>query len=298
MAASTVGNNKEGLVSTKEIDFLDQDPVIRGQRYACVSFVSPEEVIAKKEVFVVNRFVAGLAADVDVMLSNVAAKFADDADVQDSVRLIRERHGYMWSEETAQAEYAAFAQAKADELDAAFRDAHKFGTSVRGFKIRGVYDTVEDATSRAQAIKRFDDKFHVYVAEVGCWCPWSPDPNAIQDVQYAETQLNTMMKKYNESMEAKTEMYDARKREKVERMHIEREVWLEAHKRELAEAKTRKEEAAEEAKVEVEAKVEEEAKGGAEDVKDVEDVVVEEAKGAVEEVEDGKEVTNEEASSV
>jgi hypothetical protein len=99
-----------------------------------------------------------------------------------------------------------------------------------------VYDTVDDATARAHAIKKFDNNFHVYIAEVGCWCPWSPYPDAIKDGEYAETQLNTLMKKYQESQDAKGEVYEQRKREMVQRMGEEREIWLEQRKQELATA--------------------------------------------------------------
>ena len=36
-------------------DFLEVDQSIPGQNYACISFVSPEEVLKKKELFMVHK---------------------------------------------------------------------------------------------------------------------------------------------------------------------------------------------------------------------------------------------------
>jgi hypothetical protein len=38
---------------------------------------------------------------------------------------------------------------------------------------------------------------------VGKWLPWDPSPSAIPDQEYAEDQLNTLMKKYKENEEAR-----------------------------------------------------------------------------------------------
>lgn len=233
MAATTA----TATTTTKECDYLEQDPLIRGQRYACISFVSPEDVLASKDAFVFGKFVASVAGDVAGMLENVKAKYAADAEVQEMVRLVRERHGYLWSESEMQAEFTSFkSAAETADLEAEFHRTNGFRTSVRGFKIRGVYDSVEDATARAHAVKKFDNNFHVYIAEVGCWCPWSPCPDDIKDGEYAETQLNTLMKSYNENQTSKTEVYEQRKRDMIKRMDDERETWLERRKEELATA--------------------------------------------------------------
>ena len=45
---------------------------------------------------------------------------------------------------------------------------------IRGLKIRGVYDTYEDATKEAKELRDMDKHFHVFVGEVGKWLPWDP----------------------------------------------------------------------------------------------------------------------------
>ena len=36
---------------TKEEDFLEADQSIPGQKYVCLSFVSPEDILKKKDIF-------------------------------------------------------------------------------------------------------------------------------------------------------------------------------------------------------------------------------------------------------
>jgi hypothetical protein len=44
------------LVSTKEVDYLDEDKPIRGQNFVLVSFISPEDVIVNKEAYIFTKF--------------------------------------------------------------------------------------------------------------------------------------------------------------------------------------------------------------------------------------------------
>jgi hypothetical protein len=105
--------------------------------------------------------------------------------------------------------------------------------SIRGFKIRGAYETLDEACKRAASVKRTDARFHVYVAEVGCWCPWSPNPDDISDAQYSEQQLNRLMKGYRESQELRDEDYDARKKRMMTNIAEDRDSWIAAKARAL-----------------------------------------------------------------
>eukprot|EP00798_Chlamydomonas_sp_ICE-L_P000774 gene774-2176_t len=197
----------------------DQDESIRGQRFACISFVSPEDVLVQKETFVLSRFLSDLCKDVDIMLTNVTTLHGGGQDsLEESVRLIRERYAYMWSESSIQE----------STLDQEFRETtgDLSKTSIRGFKIRGVYGSLDEAKNRAKVISRTDNKFNVYIAEVGCWCPWSPNPDDIIDCEYSETRLNTLMKNYYKQQETRNEMYDARKSGLIERIQDQRDTWL------------------------------------------------------------------------
>ena len=41
----------EKAENTKYIDLLDEDKPIAGQKFACLSFISPEEIIKNKQLF-------------------------------------------------------------------------------------------------------------------------------------------------------------------------------------------------------------------------------------------------------
>ena len=231
------GQDNQGLTPVSVADHLEQDPPIRGQRYACISFVSPGEAIAAKDAYAAKSFVKSLADDVRKTLENIETIFEGHAAVGGMMRMLREKHEYLWDEPSMQAEYRSFRQQQAADIDDGFLKEHgSFKTNVHGFKIRGVYDSVEDAKDRAVSIKRFDNKFNVFVAEVGCWCPWSPSTDDIANVEYAETQLNTLMKKYMEGQDAKAELYDQRKSGLIEQMDTERAALLKQIQAEIFDA--------------------------------------------------------------
>ena len=223
--------------TTKEKDYLDQDPEIRGQKFACVSFVSPEDMIVKKEIFQFSKFAKAISKDIANLLDHVDEKFGvlnvnsnvnsngengeeknEDAEreiIRGAIKGIRERHAYLLNHENMQGEFASFVSLNSAQIDKEFDELNEFRTSVRGFKVRGVYDSLDEAKARAKKIESFDNKFNVFVCQVGCWCPWSPNPEEIQDNEYAETQLNTLVKGYKENEEKKNKFFEERKEELV-----------------------------------------------------------------------------------
>ena len=44
-------------------DFLENDDQVRGQNYVCLSFVSPEEVIQKKDFFMLQKYLRHLVEE-------------------------------------------------------------------------------------------------------------------------------------------------------------------------------------------------------------------------------------------
>ena len=48
---------KDGKSNTKYVDLCDEDQPIAGQKFACMSFVSPEKILKKREVLLFNSFV-------------------------------------------------------------------------------------------------------------------------------------------------------------------------------------------------------------------------------------------------
>lgn len=78
---------------------------------------------------------------------------------------------------------------------------------VRGFKVRGFFyaKTDEEAKERGKELNKKlkikDKYFDIFVAPVGKWCPWDPDPldkKYVQETEYDNKKLDKMMKSINE----------------------------------------------------------------------------------------------------
>jgi hypothetical protein len=200
------------LVPTKEVDYLDEDKPIRGQNYVCLSFLSPEDVLANKEAFLFTKYVAKFSKDVKELMDNLVSKYPQDEGI---VNTIRENHDYLFDTAKMQENYEFFKSVHGSDAEKEFNEQNDFRTSVRGIKVRGVFDTIKEAQQRADLLKRMGDKFNIYVGQVGCWCPWSPNPEDMEEAEYAETQLNTLMKKYKENMVLRDQHYEERKAERI-----------------------------------------------------------------------------------
>tara|TARA_Y100000389_G_C17354926_1_gene460526 strand:+ start:123 stop:722 length:600 start_codon:yes stop_codon:yes gene_type:complete len=156
-------------------DYLDVDKPIHGQNYCCLSFISPEKILEKKEVFLTKKFLEHLNIE---NIENIDSKYED------------------------------FISLNEENLTKEFSEREGGSTSVRGVKIRGVYDTRKEADIRAQVLQRMDRSHHVYVAQVGYWLPWDPNPDNVQESEYLENELNNLMKQYK-SNEIQRDMFYA-----------------------------------------------------------------------------------------
>jgi hypothetical protein len=83
--------------------------------------------------------------------------------------------------------------------------------NVRGVKVRGVYDTYEEAVKRAEKIRKFDSIFNVYIGEVGKWLALADNPELAKEEEYPNTELNKLMKSYKEDQEKAKEHHTERK---------------------------------------------------------------------------------------
>jgi len=206
--------DSKNVVPVSEMDYLEEDEQIRGQSFVCLSFLSPEKVLDKKEVFTFSKFTENFCNEVTELFENLKLKYPDD---EDGFQTIMDRYRFLFNKKHMQEEYRYFLDEKTDELNNEFNQEVDFQTNVRGLKVRGSYDTLREAQVRSEVLKRKDNKHNIYIAQVGCWCPWDPSPNDIQDQHYGEDQLNTLMKKYRENQSYKDMVFDERKNELMEK---------------------------------------------------------------------------------
>lgn len=209
------------VVSTKETDYLDEDKAIRGQNYVLMSFISPEDVLLNKEVYYFNKFLEKFGKDMKTLYDGILAKYPDSKDL---IETIKTNHAYIYDVKELDEQYKFFKSVNSEDIEKTFHKDNNFRTTIRGIKIRGTFDTMDEAKNRIEFLKKVDKNFDIYVGQVGCWCPWSPNPNDLQDQEYAETQLNTLMKEYNKNVSDKNELFEQRKQDAINSSKKEEDV--------------------------------------------------------------------------
>ena len=181
------------MSETKEdkIDYLDVDDTIPGQNYVCLSFVSPEALMEKREAFNVCKFLQSYCKEQELDYKELYSKYED------------------------------FTYKFSDKLQRDFDEQNEFQTSMRGLKVRGVYDTRQAADARAKKLSTSDSSFHVFIGQVGYWLPWDPNADGVQDEVFQNSQLNDMMEKYQENNINRDIFYEEQKRDKVKKAREE-----------------------------------------------------------------------------
>jgi hypothetical protein len=74
---------------------------------------------------------------------------------------------------------------------------------ILGVKVRGVFETYEQAKARCEQLQKLDKFHNIFVGEVGKWLPFNVDISTMQtedDPVYREKSLNTYMKAYKDSL--------------------------------------------------------------------------------------------------
>jgi hypothetical protein len=216
-------------------DFLEEDPEVPGQKFALLSFLSPEKVLADKNLYFFEKFLnvyefnartKAIEAYVMNTVRKINAKLDAEADALDAkdlsgaadvCRQSRIRVDELMNEfQTFSKEnekelrgsklkeaYDDFLYVNRSKLEDEFFAKNEFRTTVRGLKVRGVYSSQPEAVARSKKLQRTDPLHNIFVGEVGKWLPWDPEPSDVPEQEYAEDQLNTLMKKYKENEEAK-----------------------------------------------------------------------------------------------
>jgi hypothetical protein len=192
-------------MSTEDIkeDFLEVDSKIPGQNYVCLSFVSPEKILKQKEIFYTTKFLEYIFNDNNQITVDIRQKIMDK-----EIKL---------DYDTISKLFGDWKYSTNDEIESEFFEMNDYKTSMRGLKVRGVYDTYKEATVRAQVLRRKDPTFHVFVGQVGYWLPWDPECESVPEQEYQEGQLNELVKKYKENLDNRDNLYDQIKNERIEK---------------------------------------------------------------------------------
>jgi hypothetical protein len=85
-------------------------------------------------------------------------------------------------------------------------------SSLRTFKVRGVFNTYEEAQKYVKNLQDFDNnKFDIFIGEIGKWLPWD-DATKTDDEKYNDSQkeLSKLMKAYNNSLAKDKSQFEER----------------------------------------------------------------------------------------
>lgn len=198
------------------VDLLDEDPPIAGQKFACVSFISPENILKKKELFYFEEFLKGWD------LYNTINKFSEfNAFVSykygvDLTALSADFEEFILSEKNKIQstklvdDYHTFIDKNEERLQAEFDKDNNFQTSIRGFKIRGVFATQEETEFKCKSLRNQDPNHDIYLSPVGVWVPFHPDAYKTGRVEHLESELNNLMAEKNKNEQEAKEKFDAR----------------------------------------------------------------------------------------
>jgi len=210
---------RDGTPNPKYVDLLDEDPAIGGQKFVCVSFVSPERILKQKEQFFFEEFVKNfdLAKSMEKFrqfLSFTAYKY----DIKQE-ELMRDFEEFAKEERTnlvqtsINDDYKTFLDKNEERLEEEFGSAHSFQTSTRGMKVRGVFPTQQEAEVRCRMLREVDPHHDVYVGPVGVWMPWEPEAYKTGRVEYLEEELNQLMHEKEANERKAKQEFDARVKE-------------------------------------------------------------------------------------
>ena len=93
------------LVTVDQQDYLEQDDPIRGQNYACVSFISPEDVIKSKESYVVSAYLNHFIERNAELLNGLDTMFPEKSD---EIRSIQEQYASQLDAKSIYDDYVLF----------------------------------------------------------------------------------------------------------------------------------------------------------------------------------------------
>jgi len=220
-------------------DFLTEDPEIPSQRFVLLSFLSPEKVLARKDLFFFDEFLKDyevewktknlekfLAEQVKVINDRIDEQYVKltEKSLTEEAEVVRKSKIPVDTVLTAYQDYVKanakevsltkikdawdeFEFKRGKELEDKFYAKNEFKTTVRGLKIRGVFGSQEEAVAKSKKLQRNDPIHNIFVGEIGKWLPWDPNPKDIAEQEYAEDQLNQLMKGYKNNEESREKFY-------------------------------------------------------------------------------------------
>ena len=209
-------NLQGGVKNPKYVDLLDEDKPIAGQKFTCVSFVSPEKILKVKNQYFFEEFLKHWDYSKGVQKFTQFLNFLSFKYTMNFDKIMADFQEFLKSEEeelvktTISDDYKNFTDAKEDDLTTSFNEIHGFQTNTRGLKVRGSYPSQEEAELRCKMLRELDPHHDVFVGPVGMWMPWEPEAYKTGRVEYLEEELNQLMHEKTKNEQQARHEFDKR----------------------------------------------------------------------------------------
>ena len=209
----------DGSQNPKYVDVLDQDEQIAGQGFCCMSFISPDKILEKRELFLFDQFVnqydftKSLSKFSD-FINFISYKYNLNVEkvFEDFNEFCKEEEERLKSEPVS-GDFQNFLDKQEDKLTEQFQREHAFQTSVRGLKNRGNFSTQEEAEMHCKKLREKDPSHDIFVAPVGVWLPWDPNAYKTGRVDFMEEELNKLHQEKMKNEKKAKEEFDKRVKE-------------------------------------------------------------------------------------
>jgi len=212
-------NLENGDKNPKYVDLCDEDQSIAGQKFTCLSFVSPEKILKKREVYLFDKFIQNWEFSKSMeryfdFIHFIAYKHNMNVEtlIADFNDFVKEESDKL-KKSGIEDDYKNFMDKQEDKLNADFNREHAFQTSVRGLKVRGVFASQEEAEQKSKKLREQDPNHDIFVGPVGVWVPWDPDAYKTGRVEHLEDELNALHKEKIKNEEMAKKEFEERVRE-------------------------------------------------------------------------------------
>ena len=211
--------NADGTENAKYIDLLDEDKSIAGQKFACLSFISPEHILKQKEMFLFEKFIKNWDFSKSMekftqFLNFLSYKYSIDFEkvTKDFQEFTKDEKDNL-IKSPIEDDFKNFMDENEKRLEKEFDTEHEFQTSIRGIKVRGCFPTQQEAELRCKMLRQNDPNHDVYVGPVGIWVPFHPEAYKTGRVEYMEETLNELMSEKKKNEEKAKDEFDNRVKE-------------------------------------------------------------------------------------
>ena len=200
----------------KLVDLLEEDNPLPGQKFACISFVSPENILKNKNLFYFEKFLKNWDFEKSFSKYNQFTNFIsykynlNAEDLQKDLKEFLSEESKNLNYSTLKDDYQNFIDVHEKQLEEEFGEMNNFQTTTRGIKVRGVFETQEEAELRCKLLRELDPNHDVYVGPVGLWMPWEPEAYKTGRVEYLEQELNQLMHEKDKNEKKAKMQFDSR----------------------------------------------------------------------------------------